>query len=84
MPEMEIPLTGPAYENADEANLADFSARIQDCYQNELGWLIGRPGLVSDQQLLPGVDVDGLYWWSQARAMLALCATPVLATLDKP
>lgn len=58
----QVPLVGDPYQGVDEVELDEVTAQCQDCYINELGHTVKRPGL--DEYVDTGVDsgIDGLYW----------------------
>lgn len=72
MPEVMLPITGPAYRNVDEQGLESASAIVQDAYVNELDWTEKRPGLTLFVDLGTGAGVDGLYWWDNAGKVVAV------------
>jgi hypothetical protein len=69
---LPIPLTGPPYKLEDEREQDRMSAQVMDCYIDEAGHTIKRPGLDHFATLGTDQPVDGLYWWDEEETVLAV------------
>ena len=72
MPELTIPLNGPAYQNVDESGLDQFSSTVIDGYVNEFNWTEKRPGLKEVVNTGTNKSVHGLYWWEKEEVVIAV------------
>ena len=72
MPELPLPITGPAFRNTDEAELDSRNAYLMDVLVNELGDTIKRPCLEPWVDLGSTTGTDGLYWWDEQNVLMAV------------
>ena len=72
MPEVPLPITGPAYRNADESELDTRNAYLMNVLVNELGDTVKAPGLEPWVDLGSTTGTDGLYWWDEQQALMAV------------
>lgn len=81
----DFPLTGPANESVEEAQLDQWAATIQDAISVVMEGklhLMKRPGLTSWIDLGTSQPIDGLYWWDKQRCVLAVSAGRVWKITD--
>lgn len=83
MPWKKTPLFGQSYESVDEVELDDLRAMVQDFYVNELEHLLKRPCLESFVDLGTLSSVDGLFWWEQEQAVIAVSGGRVWKITDQ-
>ena len=72
MPIMQLPISGPAYQNTDDQMLDKFSAEIRNLYVNRGGYSEKRDGLTSWVNLGTSRSIDALYWWETQQVVLAV------------
>jgi hypothetical protein len=72
MPIVPLPITGPAFQNADEITLSKFSAALIDGYVDALGNSIRRPGLLSFFDVATDLAIDGLYYWKRQSVVIVV------------
>ena len=72
MPEVPLPITGPAYRNADESELDTRNAYLMDVFVNELGDTVKRPCLQPWVDLGSTTGTDGLFWWDEQQTLMAV------------
>lgn len=72
---LPFPLVGPAYESAEEPQLDQWAATVQDwvpvVIEGKLH-LLKRPGLEEWIDLGTNQSIDGLYWWDKKRVVLVV------------
>ena len=72
MPEVPLPITGPAFRNEDETELDSRNTYLMDVVVNELGDTVKRPGLQEWVDLGTTTGTNGLYWWDEQNALIAV------------
>lgn len=72
MPEVPLPITGPAFRNADETELDTRNTYLMDVFVNELGDTVKRPCLEPWVDLGSTTGTDGLFWWDEQQALMAV------------
>jgi hypothetical protein len=72
MPEVPLPITGPAFRNTDESELDTRNAYLMNVLVNELGDTVKAPGLELWSDLGSTTGTDGLYWWDEQGALIAI------------
>ena len=60
MPEVPLPITGPAFRNEDETELDSRNTYLMDVVVNELGDTVKRPGLQEWVDLGTTTGTNGL------------------------
>ena len=78
----KVPLVGDPYQNADETELDAVSAQCQDCYINELGHTVKRPGLTSFVDTGVTNGIDGLYWSEKHAMVIAVVGGRIFKITD--
>jgi len=75
MPTVKVPLSSSVYTNADGIELTDNDSQLLNGYISEMGYTVKRPGLELALDLGEGVNkpVQGMYWWAEKQAGLAVC-----------
>lgn len=72
MPTVKIPLFSPVYRNVDGEELKDNSREHIDCYLDEMGHVVKRPGLGLIHDLGTNKAIDAMFWWSAKGCVLAV------------
>ncbi len=72
MPEVPLPITGPAFRNVDESELDTRNAYLMNVLVNELGDTVKAPGLEEWIDLGSTSGTDGLYWWDEQNVLIAV------------
>lgn len=79
-----LPLNGPVYQNIDSSALpGQYAAELRDCYLDEMGNTVKRPGLAEWEDLALSSAVDGLYWWDEKGIVIAVCGGRVWKITDR-
>ncbi len=74
----DLPIQGPAYKLHDEREQDKVSVQVMDCYVNEAGHTIKRPGIGPFITNLSNTyGVDGLYWWDEVEKVIAVSGANV-------
>lgn len=79
---VDVPLTGPAYQNLDEVELTTFSPVVRNAFINEANFTIGRPGLEEFIDLGTNAPVDAVFWWEKQKIALAVSGGDVWKITD--
>jgi len=79
MPTIACPLFNPVYRNVDGMELRDQGREHIDCFVDELGYVVKRPGLSEVLDLGLGVNraIDGLFWWPHKSVGIAVSENKV-------
>lgn len=72
MPLVNLPINENPYESADNVELADVGAKLYNCYVNEMGHTIRRPGYTLFATIPNVPRVDSLYWWPSGERFFAV------------
>ena len=72
MPELPLPITGPAFRTVDETELDTRNTYLMDVFVNELGDTVKRPCLEPWIDLGATTGTDGLFWWDEQQALMAV------------
>lgn len=78
MPLVKSPIFSVVYQNVDLVELRDKSREHIDCYIDEEGFIIKRPGL--EQMLDLGVAnqaIQSLHWWPEKDCVIGVCNNKV-------
>lgn len=74
MPTVKLPFFSDVYQNVDGTELTDEAEEHIDCYRDEVGHMVRRPGLQEFLDLGEGsARVDGLFWWPHKGYGIAVC-----------
>lgn len=80
---IKIPVVAPPYPTLDGIELDRNTVNINDCFIDEAGYLVKRPGLSSVVDLGTASPVDGLAFWEGIDRLVAVSAGEVwLVNLD--
>lgn len=83
MPLTPLPISGPVYKVDKSATPGSFASELKDCYLDELGNTVKRPGLTEWVNLGLSSAVDGLYWWDEKAMVIAVCGGRVWKITDR-
>lgn len=72
MPIQPLPINGNPYLNVDEVELVNVGPYLYNCYVNELGNTVKRPGLSLFATIPDVAKVDGIIWWPTKQRMVAV------------
>lgn len=83
MPWQPLPITGPPHKNlSDERELDVRSAQVVDAIVDEAGHTVKRPGLLEFVDTGVANGIDGLYWWDEQGAAIAVVNQRVFKITD--
>lgn len=79
MPIVKVPLFNPVYRNVDGEELTDQAREHMDCFVDELGFIVKRPGLAEALDLGLGANkpIENIWWWPIKGVALAVCDNKV-------
>lgn len=83
MPNVKIPITGPAYSNIDGQTLDERSVEVRNLYINEADYSEKRAGLLEWIGLGTGRSIDALYWWDAQNVVLGVSGGRVWKMTDR-
>lgn len=83
MPLLKSPIFSVVYQNVDSVELRDKSREHIDCYIDEEGFVIKRPGLDLVLDLgESGQAVQSLDWWPEKNAVIGVCNNKVFKIIN--